>query len=301
MYRLLFGIFLVNLLFVGCRKKEKNNNTSNTINVLESSTGNFEYTAYVPLENKPISIHFYIPNNVDRTSAPILFLFPGMNRNALDYLNTWTTHSEDKGVMIFSFEFSDYYYPGGNAYQQGYVFDDNGNLNDESLWSFSLVESVFDFIKDQLGYQYNSYDMFGHSGGAQFVHRYVIFTPNARINRAVAANSGWYTIPDTSILFPYGLESSSLNLYDIKSCFNHDLEIHLGQNDDNPDDPSLRVTAEANLQGSHRLERGRYFIDECNTLSNQYNSSSFNWVKKEVPNVGHQHDGMASFASDELY
>jgi hypothetical protein len=102
------------------------------------------------------------------------------------------------------------------------------------------------------------------------------------------------------VTFPYGLESTGLTINKVKSAFNKQLQIHLGQNDNNPNDPSLRDTPEANLQGAHRLDRGRYFISKCDTLSNQY-SSSFSWVKKEVPNVGHDREGMSNFAANELY
>ena len=292
-----------------CRKPNDDNNISSnngdnnpldSLYFFDSNSGIFDYAFYSPLFNKPFKVHYYIPNNVNRTTAPILFVFPGANRNADDYLNTWISIADIKSLMVFSFEFGSNYYS-SNEYQQGNILNQNNNINHDSVWTFSVIEPVFDMIKSQLNYQPNYYDMFGHSAGAQFVHRYVLFKPNARINRAVAANSGWYTVPDTSVLFPYGLKNSSLSINQIQSAFNQHLEIHLGQNDNDPNDPYLRVTPEANLQGAHRLERGRYFINKCITLSNVYNSATFNWVKKEVPNVGHNQVGMANYAAEELY
>ena len=308
MKKVFFLIFSIMVVFSSCRKPNHNNISSNNGNnnpldslyFFDSDSGIFDYAFYSPLSNKPFKLHYYIPNNVNRTTAPVLFVFPGANRNADDYLNTWISIADIKGLMVFSFEFGTNYYS-SNEYQQGNILDQNNNINHDSVWTFSVIEPVFDMIKSQLNYQPNYYDMFGHSAGAQFVHRYVLFKSNARINRAVAANSGWYTVPDTSVLFPYGLKNSSLSINQIKSAFNQHLEIHLGQNDNDPNDPYLRVTPEANLQGAHRLERGRYFIDKCITLSNVYNSSSFNWVKKEVPNVGHNQVGMANYAAEELY
>lgn len=289
-------------MIIGCRKQTVDQEVLNTnsINLFESKTGVYEFSSYEPLADKPFNIHFYIPDNANRESSPILFIFPGMNRNADDYLNTWIPLAESKNIMVFSFEFSDYYYTGGNAYQQGFVLDENGNLNNEDVWTFSVIEPVFDLIKSNLNYQSDSYDIYGHSGGAQFVHRFIQFKPAARINRGVAANSGWYTIPDTTIDYPYGIKGTSLTTLDIQNTFQHKLEIHLGQNDNNPDDPSLRVTPEANVQGAHRLERGRYFILKSDTMAGVYNSS-MNWTKKEVPNTGHSNLQMSSFAANELY
>ena len=47
------------------------------------------------------------------------------------------------------------------------------------------------------------YALYGHSAGGQFVHRYVAFADAPRMESAVAANSGWYTMPDDGA-FPYG-------------------------------------------------------------------------------------------------
>ena len=90
---------------------------------------------------------------------------------------------------------------------------------------------------------------------------------------------------------------SNINLI---HSFGKNLEIHLGLLDNNPNDPSLRKTPEANAQGLHRLDRGRYFMIKSDSIAQSHNSS-FNWVKKEVPNVAHDHAGMSVYAADELY
>lgn len=49
--------------------------------------------------------------------------------------------------------------------------------------------------------------LFGHFGGAQFAHRYAMAYPH-RVHALVAASGGWYTFPDTSAKFPYGIRPS---------------------------------------------------------------------------------------------
>ncbi|MDC3133659.1 hypothetical protein OA958_02340 [Bacteroidota bacterium] len=294
--------YILILLFIcfSCRKPIDNNNDSNPENIFENNTGNFEFSSYESLSDKPFNVHYYFPNNIDRSSAPIIFIFPGMNRDAFNYLSFWMPLADAKNIMVFAFEFNNYHYPGGNSYQQGYIFDDNGILNPKDKWTFSLIEPVFDLIKTQLDYSHNFYDVFGHSGGGQFVHRFIEFVPNSRVNRAVAANSGWYTMPDTTVSFPYGFGGTNSSQLDIQNTFSKNLQIHLGTNDNNPNDPSLRKTPEANIQGAHRLERGRYFISKSDSISNSYNFS-FNWLKVEVPNVAHNGQLMSNFAADQLY
>ena len=102
--------------------------------------------------------------------------------------------------------------------QQGYILDDDGNLNQKNKWTFSLIEPVFDLIKNELNYKHNFYDVFGHSSGGPFVHRDSWVVPNSRANRAIAANSGWYTMPDSTISFPYGLSGTNSSLFDIQNA-----------------------------------------------------------------------------------
>ena len=286
------------IVFSSCRKST-NNNSSNS-NLFENMIGVIEYTNYEPLSNKPFNIHYYIPSTVNQTTAPILFIFPGTDRNADDYLETWITLADQKGVMVFAFEFSVNYYPMSTNYQTGFILDENGNLNNEDVWTFSVIEPVFDFIKTNLVNNTNSYNMFGHSAGGQFVHRFVQFKPNSRVNYAISANAGWYTVPDTSVDFPYGLKNTGISNEDLQNSYLKNLEIHLGQNDNNPNDPALRKTPEANIQGLHRLSRGRYFVNQSDSISQSLNFPS-SWVKKELENVGHEQQKMAVFAAQEMY
>ena len=57
---------------------------------------------------------------------------------------------------------------------------------------------------------------------------------------------------------------------------------------------------EANIQGLHRLSRGRYFVNQSDSISQSLNFP-FSWVKKELENVGHEQQKMAVFAAQEMY
>ena len=56
--------------------------------------------------------------------------------------------------------------------------------------------------------------MFGHSAGGQVLHRLAIFRPNNKADRILASNSGWYTIPTITNIFPTGLETFVSHLTD---------------------------------------------------------------------------------------
>lgn len=50
-------------------------------------------------------------------------------------------------------------------------------------------------------------NLFGHSGGAQFAHRYAMAYPH-RVAGAVVTAAGWYTFPDQTRKYPYGTRPS---------------------------------------------------------------------------------------------
>ena len=54
--------------------------------------------------------------------------------------------------------------------------------------------------------------MFGHSAGAQFVHRFVMFAPGPNLRTAISANAGWYTTLEENVAFPYGLKDAPVDV-----------------------------------------------------------------------------------------
>ena len=53
-----------------------------------------------------------------------------------------------------------------------------------------------------------SFFLLGHSGGAQFAHRYAMALPH-RVKAAVLAAAPWWSMPDPTRGFPYGIKRSS--------------------------------------------------------------------------------------------
>ena len=118
----------------------------------------------------------------------------------------------------------------------------------------------------------------------------------------VLSAAGWYTVPDSSIEFPYGLGNGPFMYSNtlLEELFYKNISIIVGMEDDDPNAASLRHTDEAELQGAHRLARAEHFFNESQNIANQINSP-FNWQFQTVPNVGHQYNIMAGVASELLY
>ncbi len=129
-----------------------------------------------------IPVWAYVPANIDPTSAPIMFLMHGAKRDSRRYLEEWVDEADLKGFIIVAPQFEKSNWR-GSYYNRGAVLErSSGELRDRSLWSFSAIEPIFDTIVAQLGSNQESYTLYGHSAGSQFIHRFMFLHPNARVN-----------------------------------------------------------------------------------------------------------------------
>ncbi|NDV80712.1 hypothetical protein [Bacteroides sp. 51] len=293
----ILSILILSIFLAGCWSDDDKDNEVIT-DSLRPGQGIVEYTGYEPLKNKPVKIHFYIPSETAMKDMPVLMVFPGTGRNANDYLAAWINIAKQKQIMVFALEFpSDTY--SSSQYIEGGMFS-GGTLLAEASWTFSVIEPLFDYIKSETGNRQQQYDMFGHSAGAQFVHRFMTFKPNNRVHRGVAANAGWYTVPDFTVDYPYGLKNSPATEAGVRTFFGKELILHLGTADTNPNDASLNHTAGADAQGLYRYARGLYYWNEVSKIKAS-KGYALNWEKQETPNVAHEFIKMTTAAAGFLY
>jgi poly(3-hydroxybutyrate) depolymerase len=263
---------------------------------LQRGAGAFEFSTPAGATTESIAVHYQIPLLGDIDEMPVLFVFHGAERNAASYANDWSELAARHGVMVFVPEFSESDYPSSVGYQQGNLVAGN-QLRPAEQWLFSLIEPMFDDVQERLGSAKVSYDAWGHSGGAQFLHRLVLFGGELRLDRAVAANAGWYTIPENDSPFPYGLDASPIDESDLAVPFGVDLLTHLGSED--TDFMETGWTG-AYAQGENRFDRGQYFHARALEIS-QDNGILLNWNILVAEGIGHDPSGMADEAAQILY
>ncbi len=272
----------------------------NSQTLTSNSTGFFEFTPTGPLSSKTMKVFYHIPNG-SINQMPILFSFHGDARNADEYRDYWISMANQHKIMVFAPEFSEANFPGGDAYNLANIFDDGDNpsqstFNATNEWTFSVIEPLFEQIKQAVSGSQQGYNAWGHSAGAQFLSRFLLYIPTSKINIAVCSNAGWYTVPEKSISFPYGIQNGQLADSKLIVSFSKKIIVHLGLNDTNPNDAGLRHNIVVdNQQGLHRLERGRYFYNTSLSTAQAMNTT-FNWEKKEVINIGHNPQLMANDA-----
>lgn len=172
---------------------------------------------------------------------------------------------------------------------------------DRSQWIFGDFDRIFERVREELDLDRDGYDMFGHSAGAQILQRLVLFDPDNRADRLLAANAGWYTVPTDDKEFPYGLEGTGVSEVQLEAAFRQELVLFLGEEDDETETRGeLRRTPEADQQGPGRRERGRYFYRRATDVARELDVD-LSWTIKVVPGVGHQYREMSEAAAEYLY
>lgn len=247
-------------------------------------SGSFLFEGGEIAGKKPVTVHYHRPADLP-DDAPIVFVMHGTRRDADHYRDNWRAAAERFRFLLLCPAFSKGNY-NRRAYHLGYVTHRSGKPRRKSGWTFNAIEDLFDHVREKTGNTSERYHIYGHSAGAQFVHRMVMFMPEARFETAVAANSGWYTMPTFEREYPYGLEDAPNSLETLEKAFGRSLVILLGDRDTDPKDPYLRNSPEVVEQGRNRFDRGHKFHAAANEKSDEI-GAAFHWQLRIAPDAPH--------------
>ena len=247
-------------------------------------------------EKPDIDIFYSSPKSIN-ANTKLLFLMHGGSRAAEKYINDWISLSKDRNVVLVAPEFSKKYYP---EYAFLMMSKENGkSLNDESLYINNSLGLLFDFFKAKLKLSTSNYRLYGHSGGSQFVHSYLLLSNDTRIEKAAMANAGLYTFLDDEITYPFGTKKMKISDERIKWFYRLKGGVFLGSADNDSNHESLPRMRKARKQGKNRLERGKNFFEDLVKYGVD-NNLPFRWRLQIVSNVGHSNIGMSMAASEFL-
>lgn len=264
---------------------------------LETGISRFVFDGWAGPE---LRVWTYVPSSVS-VDAPILFVMHGVERDAKRYIEDWARTAERFGVILIAPEFDERRFPGPESYNQGGVIDPRtGTKRDPESWTFSVIEPLFDEVRRMAGSRVGTYSMYGHSAGAQFVHRFVMLAHPAHLDHAVAANAGWYTWFDPDRAFPQGMKLHKRDLALDRSGLGERLTVLLGTEDTESDDRNLRDDAWTREQGQNRLERGRAFFAHAQDTAAS-SAPSFRWRLRYAPGVAHDNRKIAVHAASILF
>ena len=272
---------------------------------------------------KTITVHYYMPTNFSPNSK-ILMVIPGAGRNGDSYRDAWIEEADLYNVLILSLEYEEENYPFEDYHLCGVMQGVNlreavtfvpgtniAQLNEDSLqfeinsvsetWLFADFDRIFELVAQATKSNQRQYDLFGHSAGGQILHRMAIFYPHAKANRIIAANPGFYTLPDSSIDLPFGVNGLQITPEQLANAFGQQLIILVGELDnENESGGTLLRSPTVDQQGLHRLARGRHFFNQSASQAQEL-GYDFRWRLELVPGVGHDHRKMGDAASELLY
>lgn len=276
-------------------------------------------------ENARIAVHYLRPASYHEQS-PILLVLPGAGRDGAEYRDAWRDVAEARGIFVAalaypaqSYGVADYHFGGvitdlslrnapratdGSLASRLHLRDDDVHfrlVTEPRRWLFTDFDRLFALLADALGATRRNYDLFGHSAGAQLLHRSVLFAPPRSACRIVAANAGMYTLPRLDTAMPLGLRGYGFAESRLAQALGHDLTILVGERDDARETRgTLLHTPRLDAWGTHRLARARSFFAEGRRQAGEL-GTALGWRLQVVPDVGHDFRAMSQVAGRLLY
>lgn len=260
-----------------------------------NQTGRGRFDLAMPFLDTPMRVWTYRPSTATPDSR-IVVVMHGQSRNADTYRDSWVGLADALDLIIVAPEFDQRCFPTSRAYNMGWMFGQDGKPRPREAWSFTVVDRAFDAAVQRFGSHRTTFAMFGHSAGAQFVHRYMMFMPADRVERAVSANAGWYTLPVADQAFPWGLRGAGASQADLTAYLQKPLIILLGEADTDENQSSLNRDPEVMPQGPHRFARGHNFFETGKAQAERL-GVPFGWTLHTVPGVAHSGSRMAPAAA----
>ena len=259
--------------------------------VLPVGEGKFTYKNYPPFSDRPVDVHYYIPASGDVRRMPIVFVFEGADRGYTYLLKTWKQEAEKHKFMVFIPHFDLERFPLSDYQEVGVMDDKDHTIRPAEKRTPALVDKIFEYVRQSSGSERKGYMIYGHSAGGQFVQRFMLFYDSPYVEKAVIGSPGWYTFPDASQNFPYGVRNipyvtpETIRKYLAKPII---LQLATG---DTIRESYLRKTPEAEAQGRNRYERGNQFYRYLHRIAAEHNWPC-NWQKIEEQGIGHHSTGM---------
>lgn len=250
-------------------------------------------------KNRSIEVLVYQPKNFTPQS-PIQFVMHGVSRNADATREKWLEVADRTGILIVAPKFSKHLFKHATDYTLG---EKNPKL--VSQMTIGMVERLFDLVKADTGSERSTYRIYGHSAGAQYVHRLVLMMPENRSEWAVAANAGWYTLPEwrtESALpgMPYSMKDLPGAEARIRQALPRRLIVLLGEKDTDVNHMQIEHGGEVDQQGYERYSRGKRFFATAENAAKTL-GVKLGWEMKVVPGVAHDAAGMAAAAIHLMY
>ena len=272
-----------------------------------SGRWSFVFTDQKGRADRPIRVFTYRPKQCDST-CPIMIVLHGAKRDAYPYMKEWASVADDHKLILIGPQFEARHWPKASAYNAGDVKEQP----DREKWAFAAIEHIFDEVRDGQ----KDYVLFGHGAGAQMVQRMAIYRPDNRARVMIAANPGWYTMPEwrkdkvkeggkekeraVKDPFPYSMIDSPAGEAEIRAALQKRMVLIVNEKDEAPDDEASEKAAAVVKQGETRVERAENFI-KASTAAAQELGVKLAWELSEAPEKVNDLYTMGDFAARTVF
>ena len=231
--------------------------------------------------------------------TPVLFVHHGVERNGADYRDYWLDLVDHADLLVVVPEFPKAEFPGTAWYNFGNRTDPQGHSNPMAQWTYGVDEAVFAGLQASGLSQQPGYGVWGHSAGAQYVHRMISLGLRDKVRMAVSANAGTYAMPDLSVPFPFGLGGTGLTDDNLRALLRFPLRVMAGTDDVHTSSPNFPKDTAAMAQGPTRYARAHRYFDVAQAQATRLGVTCA-WSVTDVPGVSHDGRRMAAAAAPLL-
>lgn len=264
-----------------------------------SGRWSFVFTDQKGRADRPIRVFTYRPKACD-TTCPIMIVLHGAKRDAYPYMKEWASVADDHRMILVGPQFEARHWPKAAGYNAGDVKGES----DREKWVFAAIEHLFDEVRDGQ----KDYALFGHGAGAQVAQRMAIYRPDNRARVLVAANPGWYTMPEWrkekekayKEPYPYSMVDSPAGEPELRAGLQKRLVLIVNEKDEAPDDEASEKAAAVVKQGESRVERAENFIKAATSAAQEL-GVRLAWELNEAPDKVNDVYTMGDFAARTVF
>lgn len=238
-----------------------------------------------------LNYYLYIPPSPDPRRR-MLVTVHGISRNAREHMASFRSHAETYGVTMLAPLFTKRHF---RDYQR------LGRKGRGPRADLALIQLLGE-VSTLYGLPASSINMFGYSGGGQFVHRFAFAHPHL-VSELFLGAPGWYTWPDRRFGYPYGIaDTRGLDgiAFDLSAIASLRFTVVVGEHDalrDSELNQSVRVDS---LQGHNRIERAQNWVDAMNSIASRHGASGGSSFVP-IPRTSHSfHEAVTNGGLDRL-
>ena len=163
-------------------------------------------------------------------------------------------------------------------------------------WTYGVDERVFDALVAAGITARPGYGVWGHSAGAQFMHRMISLGLRGKVHAAISANAGTYAMPTQTVAYPYGLGGAGIDDAALAALLRFRLTVMAGTADIDTTTASFPRDALAMAQGPTRYARAHAYVATARAQAARLGIHCA-WTIVDVPGVGHDGKRMATAAA----